>query len=170
VNREEKQAQVAALRESFSASSVLIVTHYSGLSVADITELRKNLRALGANFKVTKNSLTQLALKGTQYEHLSEHFTGPTAVAYSDDVVAAAKGVVEFANDNEKLVILGGAMNEEALDIDSVKKLAKLPSIDELRAKIVGMINTPATRIAGVVQAPAGQVARVVGAYSQSQQ
>jgi len=117
---------------------------------------------------VTKNRLTRRALEGTKYQPLDSMFTGPTAIAYSEDPVAAAKVAVNFAKDNEKLIVLGGALGEEQLDVASIKSLASLPSLDELRAKIVGMLNTPATRIAGVLQAPAGQVARVIGAHAAS--
>lgn len=167
MDRTQKEQAVAALKEQFADANTVVVTHYTGLTVAEITALRKKMSELGASFKVTKNSLTKLALQGTQYDSLVDLFTGPTAVAFSNDPVAAAKGVVEFAKNNEKLVILGGAINDEAMDVDKINVLAKLPSLDALRAKIVGMINTPATRIAGVVQAPAGQLARVVNAYSQ---
>jgi len=143
------------------------VTHQSGLTVAESTDLRRKMLAEGANFKVTKNRLAKLALAGTPYEGLADLFEGPTAIAWSSDPVAAAKVAVGFAKDNEKLTVIGGAMGELRLDADGIKALATLPSLDELRAKLVGMLNTPATRIAGVLQAPAGQVARVLGAYAQ---
>jgi large subunit ribosomal protein L10 len=132
-----------------------------------MTDLRAQMRAAGANFKVTKNRLTRLALDGTPYQSIADLFTGPTAMAYSSDPVAAAKVAVDFAKKNDKLVIQGGALGEQVLDVDGVKALATLPSLDELRAKIVGMVNTPATRIAGVLQAPGGQIARVLHAKSQ---
>jgi large subunit ribosomal protein L10 len=116
---------------------------------------------------VTKNRLTRLALKDTKFEALSDMFTGPTAIAYSDDPVAAAKVAVNYAKENDKLIVLGGGLDAETLDADGVKALATLPSLDELRAKIVGMLNTPATRIAGVLQAPGGQVARVISAHAE---
>lgn len=167
MDRAEKKQLVSELHEAFKSAGSIVVTHYKGLSVAEITKLRNDLRNAGASLKVTKNSLTRLALKDTQYEGLTEHFTGPTAIAVSEDAVAAAKGVVEFANDNDKLVILGGALSEKALDVNAVKALAKLPSLDELRAKLLGMLSTPAQRIASVVQAPAGQIARVISARSE---
>ncbi len=169
MDRAEKRQLVSELHESFKAAGSVVVTHYKGLSVAEITKLRNDLRTAGASLKVTKNSLTRLALKDTKYEGLVEHFTGPTAIALSEDAVAAAKGVVDFSNDNDKLVILGGALNDEALDVSAVKALAKLPSLDELRAKLLGMLSTPAQRIACVVQAPAGQIARVISARSEQE-
>lgn len=167
VDRVAKEQLVSDLHDVFEGSTSVVVTHYIGLSVSEMGDLRSQMREAGASFKVTKNRLTQLALAGTKYEGLSDLFTGPTAIAYADDPVAAAKAVVGFAKKNEKLVVLGGAVGEETLDVDGVKALATLPSLDELRAKIVGMLNTPATRIAGVMQAPAGQVARVLSARGQ---
>ena len=166
MDRTQKEDLVASLRATFDDTNMVVVTHYSGLTVTEMGDLRGQMREAGASFKVTKNRLTRLALEGTKYEGLSGLFTGPTAIAYSEDPVAAAKVAVKFAKDNEKLVVIGGALGSEVLDVDSVKALATLPSLDELRAKIVGMISTPATRIAGVLQAPAGQVARVIGAYA----
>lgn len=124
------------------------------------------MRDAGASFKVTKNRLTRLALKGTKFEPLTDLFTGPTGIAYSDDPVAAAKVAVEFAEKNDLLKILGGCMDQQVLDVSAVNSLAKLPSLDELRGKLVGMVQTPATRIAGILQAPGGQLARVLNAYS----
>jgi len=158
---------VASLKQTFEDSEIVVVTHYSGLTVADMTDLRGRMREAGASFKVAKNRLTRLALQGTKFEDLSDLMSGPTALAYSTDPVAAAKIAVNYSKDNEKLVILGGVFNGQSLDVDGVNTLAKLPSLDELRGKLVGMIQTPATRIAGVLQAPAGQVARVIGAYGQ---
>jgi large subunit ribosomal protein L10 len=166
VDKLKKEQVVVSLRESFAQATTIVVTHYKGLTVAEITSLRQNMRKLGADFKVTKNSLTKLALKGSQYEKLSELLVGPVAIAYSKDPVAAAKGIVEFANDNEKLVILGGAVGSEAVDLDRIKTLAKLPSLDQLRSKIIGVINAPASRIACILQAPGSQVARVLSAHA----
>ncbi len=160
---------VQALHRLFGETNLVVVTHYSGLTVAEISDLRRKMREAGASFKVTKNRLTRLALAGTKYEGLAELFTGPTAIAVSEDPVAAAKASVDFAKANDKLVILGGAMGEQTLDVNGVKALATLPSLDELRGTIVGMLNTPATRIAQVVQAPAGQVARVIQAHADKQ-
>ena len=165
MNRTQKEEQVASLKQTFEDSEIVVATHYSGMTMQDMTDLRSRMLEAGASFKVTKNRLTRLALQDTDFESLIGLMTGPIALAYSTDPVAAAKTTVNFAKDNEKLVILGGVFNGQTLDIDGVKNLAKLPSLDELRAKMVGMINTPATRIAGVLSAPAGQLARVVRAY-----
>lgn len=167
MDRVAKEQLVSDLHSVFEGSTSVVVTHYTGLSVAEMGDLRSQMREAGASFKVTKNRLTRLALAGTKYEGLSDLFTGPTAIAYADDPVAAAKAVVAYSKKNEKLVVLGGAVGEEQLDVDGVKSLATLPSLDELRAKLVGLISTPATRIAGVLQAPAGQVARVIAARSE---
>lgn len=163
----QKKQVVAQLKEEFVASMTVVVVHYKGLNVAQMTALRKNLRELGAGLEVTKNSLTKLALQGTKFEQLTNLFKGPTAVAYSKDPVSAAKIVVNFAKENEKLTILGGAVDSQVIDTKGIGELAKLPSLDELRARIVGMIQTPAKRIATLSQAPAGQLARVIKAYSQ---
>ena len=167
MNRAQKAELVASLNQVFADTSIVVVAHYSGLSVAEMTDLRAQMRAAGASLKVTKNRLTRLALDGTPYQSIADLFTGPTAIAYSSDPVAAAKVAVEYAKKNEKLVIQGGALGAQVLDVDGVKSLATLPSLDELRAKIVGMINTTATRIAGVLQAPGAQIARVLHAKSQ---
>jgi large subunit ribosomal protein L10 len=161
---------VASLHQTFEDVSIVVVTHYSGLTVAEMGELRDQMREAGAVFKVTKNRLTRRALEGTKYQSLEEMFTGPTAIAYSEDPVAAAKAAVNFSKTNNKLIVLGGALGDEQLDVNAVKSLASLPSLEELRAKIVGMISTPATRIAVVLQAPAGQVARVLGARGASEE
>lgn len=166
MDRAQKQELVTQLHDVFDSAGVVVVTHYSGLDVADMTKLRRELRENGASFKVTKNRLTKLALDGTNKTPLSDLFTGPTAIGYSDDPVAAPKAIARFAKDNENLIILGGMMGDLVLDVDGVKELASLPSLDELRGKLVCLLNTPATRIAGVLQAPAGQLARVMGAYA----
>ncbi len=154
----------------FDEATLVVVTHYSGLTVADMGDLRQRMRDAGAAFKVTKNRLTRRALEGTKFQHLDDLFIGPTAVAYSDDPVAAAKAAVEYAKVNDKLIVLGGAMGEERLDENGVRALAALPSLDELRAKMIRLLNTPATRIAGVLQAPAGQLARLLKARSEQGQ
>ena len=166
MDRTEKEDLVASLQKTFEDSSIVVVAHYSGLTVSEMSDLRMQMRDVGASFKVTKNRLTRRALEGTKYEPLEPMFKGPTAIAFSADPVAAAKAAVNFAKDNEKLILLGGALGEESLDIAAIKTLASLPSLETLRAKILGMINTPATRIAGVLKAPAGQVARVISAHS----
>lgn len=165
MERARKQEWVGEVNEIFGGAEIVIVAHYKGLNVAQMSALRNNVRKSGAGFRVTKNRLTRLALVGTRYESLSGLFKGPTAVAWSSDPVAAAKVIAEFAKDNDKLVMLGGAFGEHTLDEKGIKQLATLPSLDELRSKIVALLNTPATRIAGVLQAPAGQLARVFGAY-----
>jgi large subunit ribosomal protein L10 len=167
VERAEKHEVVQALNQVFSNTGVIVVAHYSGLTVSDMTALRARMREAGAGVRVAKNRLVKLALEGTDAAHIADLFTGPTVIAYSSDPVAAPKVAVDFAKTNEKLVILGGAFGPTNLDLDGVKALAALPSLDELRGKLVGMLVTPATRIAQVVAAPAAQVARVVGAYAQ---
>jgi large subunit ribosomal protein L10 len=164
VDRGQKEELVAEMHQTFEEAAMVLVTHYSGLTVAEMSALRREMRAAGASFKVTKNRLTRRAIDGTKFSPLSDMFIGPTAIAYSDDPVAPAKVAVKFAKSNDKLVVLGGALGEEMLDVDGIKALASLPGLDELRAKIVGMISTPATRIAGVLQAPGGQIARVLAA------
>lgn len=165
MDRAQKQELVKELNGVFDSAGVVVVTHYNGLNVADITRLRNEMRQSGASFKVAKNRLSKLALDGTNKTPLGDFFTGPTAIGYSEDPVAAPKVIARFAKDNENLKILGGMMGDVVLDEAAVKELASLPSLDELRAKIIGMLTTPATRIAGVLQAPAGQIARVLGAY-----
>ncbi len=167
MDRVQKEELVASLRTVFEEKTLVVVTHYSGLTVLEMGDLRDQMRAAGAGFKVTKNRLTRLALDGTKCSGMNDLFTGPTAIAYSDDPVAAAKVAVAYAKKNDKLIVIGGTLGEEGLDVDGVKALAMLPSLDELRAKIVGIISTPATRIAGVLQAPAGQIARVISAYAE---
>lgn len=166
MDRQKKQETVKILKGHFSDAAVIVVAHYSGLTVAEMTNLRKKARKLDTSFIVIKNKLAKIAAEGTQYEALKEYFTGPTAIAFSNDPVSAAKVVVDFAKDNEKLVILGGAIADQAMNAQAVKSLAKLPSLDELRATLVGLLNTPAQRIVGVLQAPARQVAGVINAYS----
>lgn len=167
MDRAQKAGMVDTLSGMFAGSGVVVVTHYSGLTVAEMTNLRTQMREVGANFKVTKNRLAKRALTDTEMAPMSDLFTGPTAIAFSEDPVAAPKVAVKFAKANEKLVILGGMMGTTLLDENGVKALAELPSLDELRAKLVGMISTPATRMAMVTAAPAGQLARVLNAYAQ---
>ena len=166
MDRREKEDWVASLKQVLDESTLIVVTHYHGLTVAQMTDLRSQMRAFGATFKVTKNRLTRLALDGTKVQDLSTLFNGPTAIAYSSDPVAAAKVAVKFAKENENLVVLGGSFNGQILDVDAVATLAKLPSLDELRGKVLALINTPATRITGILQAPAAQVARVISAHA----
>ena len=166
MDRGKKAALVAELRQTFDENELVVITHQSGLTVAEVSDLRRKMRDAGARFKVTKNRLVKLALKDTKFEHLTDYFTGPTAIAVSVDPVAAAKVAVEYANKNEKLAIVSGALGEKGLDADSVKALAKLPSLDELRGKIVGLLQAPAGKLAAVTQAPAAQLARVFSAYA----
>jgi large subunit ribosomal protein L10 len=166
VERAEKRELVSTLHSVFESTGVVVVAHYQGLSVAQMSALRGRMKAAGASVKVAKNRLAKLALQGTDVEHLTGLFIGPTVIAYSPDPVAAPKVAVDFAKTNDKLVILGGALGRSQLDANGVKALATLPSLDELRARLVGMIQTPATRIAGVLQAPGAQLARVFNAYA----
>lgn len=167
MDRAEKREFVADLSQVFDNTGSVIVAHYTGLTVAQMTDLRSRMRDMGGTVKVAKNRLAKIALQGTKAEGIQSLFEGQTVIAYADDPVAAPKVASEFAKSNDKLVILGGSMGETVLDAEGVKALASLPSLDELRAKLVGMISTPATRIAQVVNAPAGQLARVFGAYAQ---
>jgi large subunit ribosomal protein L10 len=164
VLRAEKAEIVDDLRGIFNDAGVVVVTHYMGLNVAELQQLRVQMRDEGARFRVTKNRLAKLAIDGTPYAPIGELLVGPTAIAYSPDPVAAAKVVSAFAKKNDKLKIVGGGYAGNLLDADSVKALAELPSLDELRAKLLSLLNTPATRIAGVLQAPGGQLARVLKA------
>lgn len=167
VDRAEKREFVTSMREAFDNAGAIVVAHYTGLSVSEISAFRAKVKEAGGTVKVAKNRLAKIALQGTEVEHMTELFQGQTLVCYSGDPVSAPKAAVDFAKTNDKLVIIGGAMGATSLDESGVKALASMPSLDELRAKIVGMINTPATRIAQVVNAPAGQLARVFNAYAQ---
>jgi large subunit ribosomal protein L10 len=166
LDRAEKREFVAMLNQVFSNTGSIVVAHYAGLTVAQMNDLRSRMREAGGTVKVAKNRLAKIALQGTPSEGIHALFQGQTLIAYADDPVTAPKVAAEFAKGNDNLVILGGIMGTTKLDADGVKALASLPSLDELRAKIVGMISTPATRIAQVVNGPAGQLARVVGAYA----
>ena len=160
---------MARLKKVFAEAQLVVVTHYSGLDVGEMNELRRNMRDAGAVFNVTKNRLTKLALEGSPYGALADLFSGPTAIAYSDDVLAAAKVAVKYAKDHQKLIVIGGAMGETVLDAGEVAGLAALPSLDALRTRLVGLLNAPASAVAAVLQAPAGQIARVLGAYGASE-
>lgn len=166
MDRTEKRDFVASLAAIFAETSMVVVTRNDGMTVAQATDLRRRMRAAGANFKVAKNRLVVLALDGTRFDGIAPLLKGPTALAWAHDPVAVAKVAVEFAKINDKLVLLGGALGTQTLDVDGIKALAELPSLDVLRASLVGMIQTPATRIAGVLAAPAGQLARVFGAFA----
>jgi large subunit ribosomal protein L10 len=169
VDRAQKLKVVETLQQDLAGSACVVVTHQSGLTVAEATQLRQQVRGAGASFRVTKNRLAKRALAGTPFELLGPLFTGPTAIAFSTDPVAAAKVVVQYANRNEKLSIIGGGLAGQQMDAAGVKELASLPSLDELRGKLIGLLQAPAARIAAVLQAPAGQVARVFAAYAEKQ-
>ena len=166
MDRAEKRELVTGLNDAFTSAGSVVVAHYAGITVAQMNDLRSKMRAAGATVKVAKNRLAKIALQGTEAEGIQGLFIGQTLIAYSEDPVAAPKVASDFAKTNDKLVILGGAMGTTALNADGVKALATMPSLDELRARIVGMIATPATRIAQIVNAPAAQLARVFGAYA----
>ena len=158
MNREEKKQLLSDLNELFNAAELVVVSHYKGLTVAEVSELRNAIREAGAGFRVTKNRIAKLALKGTKFEGLTELFNGPTAIAFANDPISACKACVEFAKTNEKLVVIGGAMGTGVLSIDEINRLASIPSMDELRAKLIGLL-----------QAPAAQLARVTKAYSEKE-
>ncbi len=166
MDRAQKRESVAGLKRTFTETNVVVVTRNLGLTVAQSTDLRNKMRDAGAAYKVTKNTLTLIALEGTTYAPLSDLMTGPTALATSADPVAAAKAAVDFAKTNDRLEIVGGAMGETRLDAAGVKALAALPSLDELRATIIGLIQAPATKIARTIAEPGAQLARVIGAYA----
>lgn len=166
MDRTEKHAFVAELAAVFAETSMVVVTQNNGLNVADVTKLRRQMREAGATYKVAKNRLATLALDGTRFDGIKPLLKGPTALAWSRDPVAVAKAAIEFAKTNDKFVVLGGALGNQMLDASGVKALSELPSLDALRAKILGLLNAPATKIAGVLQAPGGQLARVMAAYA----
>jgi large subunit ribosomal protein L10 len=161
-----KTVALEAYKQVFADAGVVVVTHYSGLTVAEMTDLRVKLKAQGANLKVIKNRLAVIALAGKGGDDAAKLFTGPVAIAFSPDPVSAPKVVADFAKANEKLKMLGALMGETVLDQNGVKALATLPSLDQLRGKIIGLIQAPATKIAGILQAPGGQLARVIAAYA----
>ena len=158
MNREEKTELLNMLHEVFSNAESVVITEYLGLTVAEADELRNKVRDAGASLRVTKNRIARLAVKGTKFEGLADLFKGPVAMAYASDPIAACKACVEFAKTNEKLVIMGGALSDKTLTIDEIKALAAIPSMDELRAKLIGLL-----------QAPASQLARVTKAYSEKE-
>ena len=164
MDRTQKEDLVATMRRTFEQTSIVVVTHYIGLSVAEMTRLRQEFRDAGARFRVTKNRLVRLALDGTPYEGISHLFVGPTAIAYADDPVAVAKVVVAYAKANEKLVIVGAGLGAQAINADAVKALATMPSLDELRGKLLGVIHAPASKLVGVLPAPASTLVRVLDA------
>ncbi|MGE3303284.1 MAG: 50S ribosomal protein L10 [Hyphomonadaceae bacterium] len=166
MDRAEKSEAIESLKGIFASSGVVVVGHYAGLTVADMTSFRVRLAQAGAGLKVVKNRLAKIALDGTPKADGAKLFTGPTAIAFSSDPVAATKAAVAFAKEKEKFVLLGALLGPEVLSEAQVKALAELPSLDELRGKLIGLIQAPATKIAGVLQAPGGQLARVLAAYA----
>ena len=165
MERAEKREVVSALHDVFAKTGVVVVAHYAGLSVADMTKLRSDMRDAGGRVKVAKNRLVKLALEGTDAKAISDLMTGPTCLAYSEDPMAAPKVAVKFAKGNDKFVILGGSMGTTVLDANAVNSLAQLPSLDELRGTLIGLIQAPATKIARTVSEPAAQLARVFAAF-----
>ncbi len=167
MDRAEKERFVADLRGALGTAEIIVLTHYIGMTVAEMGALRSQMRAVGAGYQVTKNRLLRLALDGTRFQALGPLLTGPTAIAYAGDPVVAAKVAVDYAKTNPKLVIVGASVGDGVLDADQVKALASLPSLDQLRGMIIGLVQAPAARLAAVLQAPAGQLARVVKAYAE---
>lgn len=165
--KSQKKDFVAELEAIYKKSNSVIIVHYHGLTVAKLTALRAALRENGAAFKIVKNTLSKIAAVNSGVNFDAEMFAGPTAIAYSEDAVAAAKGVVEFAKANDNLKIIGGIVNEKILNVDSVQQLSKLPSLDQLRGKLIGVLQAPASNLARILQAPAGSVARVCKAYAE---
>jgi large subunit ribosomal protein L10 len=166
MDRSQKADLVTELKQVFTETSVVVVTRNLGLTVAQSTDLRLKMRDAGAQFKVTKNRLALIALEGSKYSPIGDLLTGPTALATSVDPVAAAKVAVEFAKTNDRFEIVGGAMGDTILDVNGIKALAALPSLDQLRATIIGLVQAPATKIARTVSEPGAQLARVFGAYA----
>ena len=164
-NRMHKADQIGWLQKAFGdATEIVVVTRQTGLTVAQVTDLRRKVRATGATYKVAKNHLTKIALKGTRFEAIATLLKGPTAIATAKDPVAVTKALVDFAKGNEKLTVIGGFFSGQVLDEAAIKTLASLPSLNELRAKIVGLLVAPAAKIARVIQAPPAQLARVLAA------
>ncbi|MBP9828746.1 MAG: 50S ribosomal protein L10 [Proteobacteria bacterium] len=164
MDRMQKEALVASIRSKLESSSLVVVARQSGLTVEEVTGLRRNMRAANAEFKVLKNTLAQIAVKGTKLEGLTEMLVGPTTLAYSVDSIAAAKALVEFANKNDKIEVVGACLDGKVLKKAEVKALATLPSLDELRGKLIAIISAPATKLATLLQEPAARVARVISA------
>lgn len=166
MDRGKKEQRVKSLHAALAETTVVVVAHQSGMTVEEVTDLRREMRAAGANFRVTKNRLAQRALNGTRYEPLKSLFRGPSAIAFSRDPIAAAKVAVAYAEKNEKLTLIAGALGELQLDLAGIKALAAMPSLDQLRGKIIGLLQAPATKVASVLQAPAGQLARLLSAHA----
>jgi large subunit ribosomal protein L10 len=167
VDRAQKQHLTQTLHRDLSDTVCVVITHQTGLSVAEVTQLRRQMRSAGASYRVTKNRLVKRAIEGTPFAGLAPLFTGPTAIAFSQDPVAAAKAAVEYANRNTKLTIVGGGLSGQALDVAGVRALATLPSLDELRSRIIGLLNAPATKLAVLLQTPGSQLARVLAAHAE---
>ena len=165
MDRVQKKEMVTFLKDVFTNAASVIVVRNAGLDVSEMTSLRAEMRAAGASLKVAKNRLARLALEGTDIESIGDYLKGPAVLGYSEDPVAAARVLVKFAKKNEKIEVLGGVMGTTMLDLDAIKVLAELPSLDELRGKLVGLLQAPAGKLARITQAPAGQLARVFGAY-----
>jgi len=165
VERAEKREVVTALHDVFAKTGVVVVAHYAGLTVSAMTKLRSDMRGAGGQVKVAKNRLVKLALEGTDAKGIADLLKGPTCLAFSADPVAAPKIAVKFAKANEKFVILGGAMGSTVLDAKGVNSLADLPSLDELRGKLIGLLQAPTSKIARTLNEPGAQLARVFGAY-----
>jgi len=165
MDRTQKEEMVSFLKGVFDTSASVVVIRNKGLNVAEMSDLRNKMRESGATLKVAKNRLARLALDGTEIESLGDQLKGTTVLGYSEDVVAPAKVLVKYAKDSDKIEIVGGTMESTILDENGVKSLAALPGLDELRGKIVGLLQAPAGKLASVTQAPAGQLARVFGAY-----
>jgi large subunit ribosomal protein L10 len=170
MDRAEKAQTIEALKAEFVGHTLVVVAHYTGLTVSELTDLRRRMRTADASIQVTKNRLARIAIRDTDHANLDGLFRGPTAIALSRDPVAAAKVATAYAKDNEKFVVLGGSLGGQLLDVDGVKALATLPSLDALRGKLLGLILAPATRIAGILQAPGGQLARVISAHANKDQ
>lgn len=166
----QKAAQIEYLEEVFETSGSVVVAHYTGMTVAQMTKLRRDMNAAGATFKVAKNNLALRALSAKGTDGLDHLFKGPTGIAFAKDPISAPKVAAAFAKGNDKFVILGGVFGKQALDANAVKALAELPSLDELRAKIVGIVQAPAQKLASIVQAPGGQLARVIAAYARKEE
>ena len=166
MNREQKESFVQNLKSIIADNSLVLVFHYRGMSMTDMTDLRVQSFNSGCNIKATKNRLTKLALEGSDKAALSEFFDGPTAIAYSSDPVQLTKLLTNFAKNNSNLVILGGIMDNEILSVEKIEILSKLPSLEEIRAQLIGLISSPAQKIASVLTAPSGDLARVFNAYS----
>lgn len=167
MNRTQKHDFVKEMHGEFKGAGLVVVAHYQGMTVAEVSDLRRKVRSAGASFKVAKNTLAKLAAKDTAYSNVIDLFTGPTALAYSADPIAAAKVLVDYAKNNEKLKILGGAMGEQRLQANDVESLANMPSLDQLRGKILGLLQAPASTLVRLLQTPGGQIARVIQAHAQ---